>query len=187
MLHEPSVLIVGEGARRYARDTGAALCDPRDLKADEIVADEACDTVGCVACDARGNLAAGTSTGGLSGVRPGRVGDSPIPGAGLYAENGVGGTSFSGEGESILRLALAARLTHGLATTDAANAARDAQMPRVGGDQLHLANLVAAEGKRQAVVPLDQQPWPAAESLPQILEFFDGRADRGKRDRRQQR
>ena len=83
MLHEPSVLIVGEGARRYARDTGAALCDPRDLKADEIVADEACDTVGCVAYDARGNLAAGTSTGGLSGVRPGRVGDSPIPGAGL--------------------------------------------------------------------------------------------------------
>lgn len=136
LLRDKTVMLVGEGALRFARDTGAALCDPGDLKADEIVADEACDTVGCVAYDARGDLAAGTSTGGLSGVRPGRVGDSPIPGAGLYAENGVGGVSFSGEGESILRLALAGRLMHGLAAKDAASAARDAiaQMRRVGGE-----------------------------------------------------
>jgi beta-aspartyl-peptidase (threonine type) len=136
LLREPAVLLVGEGALAYARDVGAAICDPADLKADEIVADEACDTVGCVAFDTHGNLAAGTSTGGLSGVRPGRVGDSPIPGAGLYAENGVGGVSFSGEGESILRLALAGRLMHELATTDASGAARAAiaLMPRVGGE-----------------------------------------------------
>jgi beta-aspartyl-peptidase (threonine type) len=136
MLREPSVLIVGDGALRYARDIGATICDPADLKAAEIVADEACDTVGCVAFDAHGDLAAGTSTGGLSGVRPGRVGDSPIPGSGLYAENGVGGVSFSGEGESILRLALAGRLMHGLATTGAHGAAKAAiaQMPRVGGE-----------------------------------------------------
>jgi beta-aspartyl-peptidase (threonine type) len=136
LLHDKPVLLVGDGALRYARETGATICDPAELKAEEIVADEACDTVGCVAFDSQGNLAAGTSTGGLGGVRPGRVGDSPIPGGGLYAENGVGGVSFSGEGESILRLALAARLMHALASTDASHAASlaIAQMPRVGGE-----------------------------------------------------
>jgi beta-aspartyl-peptidase (threonine type) len=136
LLHDTPVLLVGDGALRYARESGAEICDPVDLKAGEIVADEACDTVGCVAFDSHGNVAAGTSTGGLDGVRPGRVGDSPIPGAGLYAENGAGGVSFSGEGESILRLALASRLMAAMASTDAAQAARFAidQMPRVGGE-----------------------------------------------------
>jgi beta-aspartyl-peptidase (threonine type) len=136
LLREAPVLLVGEGALRYARERGASLCDPADLRADEIIADEACDTVGCVACDTAGDIAAGTSTGGLSGVRPGRVGDSPIPGAGLYADNAVGGVSFSGEGESILRLALASRLMAAMASTDAAQAAQFAiaQMPRVGGE-----------------------------------------------------
>lgn len=134
LLRDKPVLLVGEGALRYARASGADICDPTELRADEIVADEACDTVGCVAYDRHGNIAAGTSTGGLDGVHPGRVGDSPIPGAGLYAENGVGGVSFSGEGESILRLALAARLMHVLASTSASSAASFAidQMPRVG-------------------------------------------------------
>lgn len=136
MLRDRPVLLVGEGALRYARNSGAEICDPGSLKAKNIIADEACDTVGCVAYDIRGNLAAGTSTGGLDGVHPGRVGDSPIPGCGLYAENGVGGVSFSGEGESILRLALAGRLMRDMETSGPAAAARRAigQMPRVGGE-----------------------------------------------------
>ena len=136
LLRDKPVLLVGEGALRYARESGADICDPADLRADQIVADEACDTVGCVAFDIQGNVAAGTSTGGLDGVHPGRVGDSPIPGGGLYAENGVGGVSFSGEGESILRLALAGRLMAAMAATSASEAATFAigQMPRVGGE-----------------------------------------------------
>lgn len=68
------------------------------------------DTVGAVAIDSEGNLAAATSTGGLFLKLPGRVGDSPIPGAGVYAENGVVAVSATGIGEVILRSTLAARI-----------------------------------------------------------------------------
>ena len=64
-------------------------------------------TVGSVALDGKGNLAAGTSTGGTYAMLPGRVGDSPIIGAGTYAENESGAVSCTGAGEHILRRALA--------------------------------------------------------------------------------
>ncbi|HUI68672.1 MAG TPA: isoaspartyl peptidase/L-asparaginase family protein [Nitrospirota bacterium] len=64
-------------------------------------------TVGAVALDVRGNLAAGTSTGGTYAMLPGRVGDSPIIGAGTYAENESGAVSCTGSGEHILRRSLA--------------------------------------------------------------------------------
>jgi beta-aspartyl-peptidase (threonine type) len=60
-------------------------------------------TVGAVACDSQGNLAAGTSTGGITYVRPGRVGDSPIIGAGTYAENQSCAVSCTGKGELFIR------------------------------------------------------------------------------------
>jgi len=60
------------------------------------------DTVGAVALDQEGHLAAGASTGGISLKHPGRVGDSPIPGAGYYAEDGLGACSATGIGETIL-------------------------------------------------------------------------------------
>lgn len=72
------------------------------------------DTVGAVARDTRGNLAAATSTGGLSGKHPGRIGDSPIIGAGIYADDAVGAASATGHGEGILRLSLAARVMEAL-------------------------------------------------------------------------
>ncbi len=64
-------------------------------------------TVGAVALDKEGNVAAGTSTGGTYAMLPGRVGDSPIIGAGTYAENATGAVSCTGAGEHILRRALA--------------------------------------------------------------------------------
>jgi L-asparaginase / beta-aspartyl-peptidase len=64
------------------------------------------DTVGAVACDARGHVAAATSTGGTMGKRLGRVGDSPVPGAGTYADDAAGAASATGPGELILRLGL---------------------------------------------------------------------------------
>ena len=64
-------------------------------------------TVGAVALDKNGNLAAGTSTGGLAGKLPGRVGDSPVIGAGTYAENGVCAVSCTGHGEFFIRNAVA--------------------------------------------------------------------------------
>lgn len=66
-------------------------------------------TVGAVCCDARGHLAAATSTGGAPNTLPGRVGDSPILGAGTWAEDGVGAAGSTGWGEAILRDLLAFR------------------------------------------------------------------------------
>ena len=136
LLEDQPVLLVGPGAARYAAERGLRLCAPDHHIASTFGASEACDTVGCVAIDREGHLASGTSTGGLSGVRPGRVGDSPIPGCGLYAEDGLGGVSFSGDGESILRLALAGRVMRNLETVGAREAAvrAIAMMPRVGGE-----------------------------------------------------
>ena len=68
------------------------------------------DTVGAVAMDAYGNIACGTSTGGITGKRVGRVGDSPLVGLGGYADASVGGCSVTGHGESIMRVVLASRV-----------------------------------------------------------------------------
>lgn len=114
MLRERPTLLAADGAERFAREHGAELCDPAALIAPHRRQDSAADTVGCVALDTRGRIAAGTSTGGVPGKMPGRVGDSPLPGGGLYAERGVGGISLSGDGEKISRLTLAARIMGGL-------------------------------------------------------------------------
>lgn len=84
-------------------------------------------TVGVVAFDSQGNIAAGTSTGGTTGKRWGRVGDAPIIGAGTYAQNGVCGVSATGTGEFFIRVGVArdicARMEfQGLSAQDAANA-----------------------------------------------------------------
>ena len=112
------VLMTNIGARRIARGL-AQLPGPskqsrerlkRLLSAENEVASlyrKYFSTVGAVALDAEGNLAAGTSTGGTYAMLPGRVGDSPIIGAGTYAENATGAVSCTGAGEYILRRALA--------------------------------------------------------------------------------
>lgn len=64
-------------------------------------------TVGAVAIDANGNIAVATSTGGITGKLPGRVGDTPLVGAGTYADNRVGGVSTTGHGETIMKYCLA--------------------------------------------------------------------------------
>lgn len=112
MLAETPTLLAGAGADRFARERGLELCDPEALVAAARTTRRTggLDTVGCVARDAQGRLAAGTSTGGLSGKRPGRIGDSPLPGCGLYADSRVGAVSLSGDGEMISRLVLGARV-----------------------------------------------------------------------------
>ena len=87
------------------------------------------DTVGAVAVDAHGNVAAATSTGGITLKRPGRVGDSPLVGCGAYADNSLGASSCTGHGESIMSRVLALRV---LLAADAA-AGGSAEM---GGDDV---------------------------------------------------
>jgi L-asparaginase / beta-aspartyl-peptidase len=116
MIDEETILISGPGARQFAARKGLELCDPERLKTpaqrQNAKRTGTHDTVGCVALDETGLLVAGTSTGGLDGSPVGRVGDSPQPGCGYYADDGVGAVAFSGDGEHIARVMLAARVMH---------------------------------------------------------------------------
>ncbi len=123
----PHVLLVGEGAEEFAKSQGVPLQSPyyffnpreweryQKLKAtngksDALVAPstEMRGTVGVVALDQAGNLAAGTSTGGTTWKMPGRVGDSPLIGAGTYANNDGCAISATGVGEFFMRNVVAA-------------------------------------------------------------------------------
>ncbi len=139
------VLLSGEGARRFAEQSGVELCNPDELVHEDQRRDwqaskkpRGSDTVGAVAMDTRGTFAAGTSTGGLMHKRPGRIGDSPLVGLGLYADNSAGGVSMTGDGEMIMRMALAHRITNSMCNgTDADRAAEEAiaaMERRVGGE-----------------------------------------------------
>jgi beta-aspartyl-peptidase (threonine type) len=124
----PHVLLVGEGARRYAEDAGLDFEDPEWFVTarERTRADADHGTVGAVALDAEGNLAAATSTGGVRGQLHGRVGDTPVIGAGTWADEQVA-VSCTGTGEQFIRAAVAhelsARVRHaGTPLGDAATA-----------------------------------------------------------------
>ena len=120
MEETPHVMIIGEGANRLADEFGL-----KRITQEELVTEEARlefeewsekaeygdsfghDTVGSVALDNDGNIAAATSTGGVTGKKVGRVGDVPLIGSGGYADNRVGGVSTTGHGEAIMRVNLA--------------------------------------------------------------------------------
>jgi len=134
--HSPHVMLVGEGAEMFAKQQGIALVpnqyfktERRRLQLEEILAKEKgvsltktppnpllaayrfdekkLGTVGAVAIDKNGDIAAGTSTGGMTNKRFGRVGDVPVIGAGTYADNNSCGISATGHGEYFIRAAVA--------------------------------------------------------------------------------
>ncbi len=118
----PHVMLVGEGAEAFAAEKGFAVT-PQDyfitpmrqdalarMKAKQLSAldvDHKFGTVGAVALDQKGNMAAATSTGGMTGKRWGRVGDAPVIGAGTYADNRSCAVSATGWGEYFLRVGVA--------------------------------------------------------------------------------
>jgi isoaspartyl peptidase/L-asparaginase-like protein (Ntn-hydrolase superfamily) len=113
----PHVLLAGPGAEAFAAAHGVALVEPAPPASEASRADRAAaarrsdrsgGTVGAVACDAHGHLAAGTSTGGTSGKLAGRVGDSPIAGAGTWADDATCAVSGTGQGEGFVRCAFGA-------------------------------------------------------------------------------
>jgi beta-aspartyl-peptidase (threonine type) len=81
------------------------------------------ETVGAVALDAAGTVAAGASTGGIAVMLPGRVGDTPLIGCGVYADNDGGAVSMTGIGESIIRLAVAKEIVDRLVAREAPSVA----------------------------------------------------------------
>ena len=123
----PHVLFVGPEADRQAEVWGIEIVEPEYFRgqAERPYRGPPLGTVGAVALDTKGNLAAATSTGGWSRKMAGRVGDSPIIGAGTYAANGTCAVSCTGRGEEFIRRAVAydihARMAYkGLALSDAA-------------------------------------------------------------------
>jgi beta-aspartyl-peptidase (threonine type) len=104
MEQTPHVLIAGSGAERLAEERGVELCDPSwfitERQHERWLASQG--TVGAVALDANGVLAAATSTGGVRDQLPGRIGDSPLIGAGTYADSRCA-ISATGHGESLIR------------------------------------------------------------------------------------
>jgi beta-aspartyl-peptidase (threonine type) len=149
LLPEKEILLVGEGALLFAKQSGLETVPSQELVTEtrRDALEQMHDTVGAVAMDQGGNLAAGTSTGGLTGARVGRIGDSPLPGNGLYADNHIGAVSFSGDGESIARLALAGQVMASILEDGPEEAIAKAveQLPGVGGDGGAIA--IAKDGR----------------------------------------
>jgi beta-aspartyl-peptidase (threonine type) len=140
MEHSPHVMLIGEGAEAFARSRNLEAVDPsyfftehrwrqleerlrRDnlpipprpagvprVESELALDDHQFGTVGVVALDMQGDLAAGTSTGGTTAKRWGRVGDTPVIGAGTYAQTGVCAVSGTGTGEYFIRLGIARRI-----------------------------------------------------------------------------
>lgn len=126
MEQTPHVMLIGEGAESFAREQGLDMADSawfvtpgrkadwerwkmknRNINLNNPDQKEGKGTVGAVALDRHGNLAAATSTGGMTGKMPGRIGDSPIIGAGTWADNKTCAISATGHGEFFIRNAVA--------------------------------------------------------------------------------
>jgi len=176
----PHVMLVGEGAEAFAREQGMAMVPQeyfitehrkkqlariqRELEAGPQQqstgqTDRATDrfgTVGAVALDQHGNLAAGTSTGGIANKKPGRVGDSPIIGAGTYANNATCAVSSTGQGEYFIRAVVAHEIStliehRGLSLSEAAERVVRKELVELGGE----GGVIAVDRGGNIVMPFN--------------------------------
>ncbi len=175
----PHVMLAGLGAARFARSQGLAEIGDPETWFTRAGQDEsnhppggalAHGTVGCVVRDAQGRLAAGTSTGGVFGKLEGRVGDTPIPGAGVWADRAVA-VSCTGQGEYFIRVAAAAQVAMrlrfaGQGLRQAAEAVLD-EISALGGEGGMIA--VAADG--EIAMPF------VSEGMKRAALYADGRID----------
>lgn len=164
MLDEPEVLLAGERADAFAAACGLKQRDPTEFVterqrrrlATRLAGDGG--TVGAVCLDADGRLAAATSTGGLQGQRPGRVGDSPVIGAGTWADRRVA-VSCTGKGEAFVRAGaarlLAALVAQGMGLKGAARDVLDA-VGECNGD----GGLIAVDARGRVVLPFSTDAMP---------------------------
>lgn len=144
------VLMVGKGASKFAASQGAEIVDSsyfytekswkslQKALENENIKNKKMGTVGCVALDKSGNLAAGTSTGGMTNKKFGRVGDTPIIGAGTYANNNTCAVSATGHGEFFIRYTVAHDISalieyKDFSLKDAANLVINDKLEKAGG------------------------------------------------------
>ncbi|MEN1929894.1 isoaspartyl peptidase/L-asparaginase [Luteimonas sp. MJ250] len=200
MDHSRHVMMVGEGAEAFARAQGLEIVDPAYFRVEtrwqqlqKALQEEAAaqasrmplelpgtayfGTVGALALDARGHLAAGTSTGGMTNKRWGRVGDAPIIGAGTWADARCA-VSGTGWGEFYIRTAAAhevcARVRHrgdGIAT--AAEAVINGEVVDAGGD----GGAIALDAAGNVAFPFNTEGmyrgWIGADGVPHVAVFAD--------------
>ncbi|VVE52129.1 isoaspartyl peptidase/L-asparaginase family protein [Pandoraea anhela] len=180
----PHVLLVGEGAEAFAAANGAELVDPEyfftearyaqwqralasasvsldhdmPLRQAPIDPDTKFGTVGAVACDIHGHVAAATSTGGMTNKAVGRVGDSPLIGAGCYANDATAAVSATGTGEAFIRAVacyeVGALMAYaGLSLADAAERVIRERLPRVNGR----GGLIAVDAQGHVALPFNTE------------------------------
>jgi beta-aspartyl-peptidase (threonine type) len=157
------VFLVGDGARAFAREVGlreeplAALISPRARARHA----GAADTVGACAVDRTGGIAAATSTGGIAGKRAGRVGDSPIIGAGAFADDRLCAVSATGHGEPIMRVGLSRTVAERVRRGDALEAACRFALTTLRERTTGQAGLivVAPDGRVAHATSTPQMPW----------------------------
>lgn len=145
MTNSPHVMLTGAGASQFAKEQGLEIVDPsyfftqkRYDELQKILKSEEHGTVGCCALDKNGNLAAGTSTGGMPDKKYNRVGDSPIIGAGTYANNNTCAVSGTGHGEYFIRYTVAHDISalmeyKGLSLKDASDLVVNDKLVKAGG------------------------------------------------------
>ncbi len=146
MLNSEHVMLSGSGASQFAREQGLEIVSPSYFYTErkfnelqEILRKEKNGTVGCCALDKNGNLAAGTSTGGMSNKKYNRIGDTPIIGAGTYANNKTCAVSATGHGEYFIRWTVAHDISalmeyKGLSVKDASELVVNEKLVSAGGN-----------------------------------------------------
>ncbi|MFW6369224.1 MAG: isoaspartyl peptidase/L-asparaginase family protein [Myxococcota bacterium] len=137
----PHVLLAGLGAERFAREQGFEPCPPAELVTERALRrwrkerdagwPRRPGTIGAVAIDQAGSLAVATSTGGISGKYPGRVGDTPLVGCGTYADT-TGAASATGYGEQIARVVMAKHACDRIGSGMDAQAAAESAVAALG-------------------------------------------------------
>ncbi|MBK8954699.1 MAG: isoaspartyl peptidase/L-asparaginase [Saprospiraceae bacterium] len=177
MENSPHVFLVGEGAKTFGVEVGLDTADEswfyteerwnQHLRAQKkgghsstdpspVANERSLGTVGCVALDRQGNLAAGTSTGGMTNKRKGRLGDSPVIGAGTFADNRTCAVSCTGHGEHFIRnvvsFDLHARMLYGKQKlSDAADQIVFKELKRAGAE----GGFIAIDRKGNVVMPFN--------------------------------
>jgi beta-aspartyl-peptidase (threonine type) len=191
------VMMVGAGAEAFAKESGITLVDPSYFRTEKrwqqlqkALKEEAAKqahsdietakhfgTVGAVALDKQGHLAAGTSTGGMTNKRYGRVGDAPIIGAGTYA-NAHCAVSGTGWGEYYIRAVAAhdicARVQYGgQPLREAAEGVINRDIPKAGGD----GGAIALDAKGNIALPFNTEGmyrgWIGADGVPHVAIYKD--------------
>lgn len=173
MTHSQHVMLIGEGAETFAVEQGFELVDPEYFHTDfrwealqKARADESAgaapsarlySTVGAVALDQAGNLAAGTSTGGMTNKRFGRVGDSPIIGAGTYADNRSCAVSGTGHGEFFIRWVVAYNICNRVAAGATLDAASDAVVKEVLVEAGGSGGVISIDARGNIAMPFNTQ------------------------------